>query len=473
MKKALFIIFWFPILVYSQSLNRPRIFLLKPSDCLSCSIKLNEISKLIKQPFDILLPDSNHIEFETFKSILTKDCKNKLLVNTDLFKKLSSFPSSVFVLDSKDSIMIQLNFQEINRFTPCLLNSVLILNPPPNFGKRNVAFIESDRIKSKNGLLFFLSKNQHELICIDDDSIRRISLANHWNFADSIMQKSKLEEIRLFNKIHLRPQDVFPFYDSKKLNIVNFSISENQISLLYELLELNYQIANLDTQVAISSTLFTVKLINGKIEFIQSLPNFNLKDGYTLIPFDVFDIVESNSALLCSVRKNKNKSESEFRMSLINSNSKGFNFDSAKYFLKIPFYLFKNFDGEFSSTEINSHLVFFNNYPCFYNLISGKSLDIKFPDSMFLKTKITDEEFNAMDVLASFYCYDIRQINKSTYQMLFSFKRKVYLANIYKGILLNFLELPAITPSSLIRFKNENSIWFKNDDDNLLYVYEL
>jgi hypothetical protein len=92
---------------------------------------------------------------------------------------------------------------------------------------------------------------------------------------------------------------------------------------------------------------------------------------------------------------------------------------------------------------------------------------------MFLKTKITDEEFNAMDVLASFYCYDIRQINKSTYQMLFSFKRKVYLANIYKGILLNFLELPAITPSSLIRFKNENSIWFKNDDDNLLYVYEL
>jgi hypothetical protein len=426
----------FPIFLFSKN---KLLILLNPFDCSVCKGELDNFLPLTNNSFYFILPENNHPSFKTYSEIkIVQKNSNNWMLNQLLFDALKSNPSSFFLLNENNVVIYQTPIYGV----PNITKNFILQLVKPNFqeslsNRYNLPFDLSPRdffFKKEKNIIYSINANG-KLFGITKDSVVQFDFNLFDLLSDSLLNSIKAtNEDSIFKSLNLDPEEIIKDNIGKRKDIINYSVSDNEISILLQINFLLAKVEKLDTIVNFKNKYYIIAL-NKKNYIPSRIINISPEylSPYNINYFSGFELLENN--LIVAVRPPKTEENDPIPFILMKFKIKNqiIALDSVRGIIKMPKVIHNYYSGEFSDIHRTENLLYFVTEPVLFNSNLGKTISLNFADSFSYLVNMNSPEFELNEFSNHYYCFDIRQVDKFAYQVIFKYNGIIYLADVFKN----------------------------------------
>jgi hypothetical protein len=453
MKTLLFSLFLL-IAVRSEATQKAYI-ILSEGDCNSCLTKAKSLQQALGINLFLLLESEKQKESAHISKIVKSLNIEHILIDSVMYAKNNIGSSLIFIADKSENILYK---KLIGFITPRDIEILkLLFKEKLDFSieesKLNFPF-SGDKIKRYGNVLFALPLDGNYLLKVKGKSIDSISLFDYEQTFDSIASVLMREERQLFLKNGLSSEIYVDNNIGRRYSLINFSITNGLLNLIYEINLGSVGIKGKDTTVYLYKKHYLLRKNAHK-----KLENFELREqlgnSFIFHYFNGFQLMDDFVYLSGQGFTGSDKNN----IGLIKSNLMDSNGTSKNNsFYPKPELIEKQFEGQLDGLGFSEDLFFYFYSPSFLNVRTGDYFKFKVVDSLLYNKKLSSGNFNFNELFNSFTVKDVVHSNNQIFQVIFTYKGKVYLGFFADGKMLNFKYLCKLDGFDYVFFENPTKV---------------
>lgn len=461
MKALLFSLFF--LLALKSTANQKAYIILSEGDCNSCLTKAKSLHQAFGVNLFLLLESKKQKELTHISKFIKAVNIENILIDSIMYAKNNIGSSLIFISDKSENILYKKLIGFITPKDIDILKLLFIENLNFSIIDRKLDFpFSADKIKRYGNVLFALPLDGNHLIKVKSNSIDSISLIDYEQAFDSIASNLMREEKQLFLKNGLNSEIYVDNNIGRRFSLINFSIANGLLNLIYEINLGSIGIKGKDTTVYLYKKHYLLR----KNTF-KKVENFELREqlgnSFIFHYFNGFQVIDDFVYLSGQGFTGSDKNS----IGLIKSNLSDSNVTSINSsFYQKPELIEKQFEGQLDGVGFSEDLFFYFYSPSFLNVKTGDYFKFKVADSLLYNKKLSSGNFNFNELFNSFTVRDVVHSNNQVFQVIFTYNGNVYLGFFADGKMLNFKYLCKLDGYDYVFFESPSKVNLYKENSN-------